>query len=157
MRASSSSKSGAMARNERVEKYIAALPEEARRHVQAIREAIRAAVPSATEAFGYGMPAFAINGKAFVWYAAWKRHSSLYPISQATARALAGDLRNCEVSGKGTIRFRLGEPLPARLVKRLVKARVAELRKASAGSRANRRAVEKKRGVPGPGRARNRT
>lgn len=112
-----------------VRAYMKALPADARRQVQKLRDAIRAAAPGAVESFGYGMPAFALNGKPFVWFAAWKRHSSLYPVSEATIRALADELEGYETSGKGTIRFRLDEPLPTALVTRLVEARIAELRK----------------------------
>jgi uncharacterized protein YdhG (YjbR/CyaY superfamily) len=75
------------------------------------------------------MPAFALDGKPFVWYAAWKEHSSFYPISKETTRALGAELDAYEMSGKGTIRFRLDEPLPTALVKRFVKARIAEVRR----------------------------
>jgi len=112
-----------------VETYLAALPVDTRRHVEELREVIRAAAPGAVESFGYGMPAFKLDGEPFVWYAGWKQHSSFYPLSRATARALAAELEGYEISGKGTIRFRLDEPLPAALVRRIVKARIAELRK----------------------------
>ncbi len=112
-----------------VRSYLAALPADTRRHLQKLRAAIRAAAPGAVESWGYGMPAFRLQGKPFVWYAAWKPHSSLYPLSQATTRALATELEGYETTGKGTIRFRLDTPLPTALVGRLVKARIAELRK----------------------------
>jgi uncharacterized protein YdhG (YjbR/CyaY superfamily) len=109
--------------------YFAALPAGARRQVKELRDAIRAAAPDAAESFGYGMPAFKLDGKPFVWYGAWKKHSSFYPVSEATRRALADELAGYETPGKGTIRFRFDEALPTALVKRLVKARIAELRK----------------------------
>lgn len=129
MKSSSSSKKNAKAPKEQVQTYFSALPADARKHLQKLRAAIRAAAPGAVESWGYGMPAFRLQGKPFVWYAAWKHHSSLYPLSLATTRALATELEGYETTGKGTIRFRLDTPLPTAVVGRLVKARIAELRK----------------------------
>jgi uncharacterized protein YdhG (YjbR/CyaY superfamily) len=129
VKSSSSSSNNAKQPGVQLQTYIAALPADARRHVQELRAAIRAAAPDAVESFSYGMPAFTLDGKRFVWYAAWKRHSSFYPLSKTAARALSAELEGYETSGKGTIRFRLDEPLPTALVRRLVEARIAELRK----------------------------
>src|SRR5260370_2936422 len=115
---SSSLKQSAKQSSLQVRAYLAALPADTRKHLEKLREAIRSAAPGAVESFGYGMPAFALNGKPFVWYAAWKNHSSFYPLSKVTTRALVAELEQYEISGKGTIRFRLDHPLPTAIVTR---------------------------------------
>ena len=107
-----------------VDEYLAGVPEPARSTLQKIRATIRSAVPAeATEAISYRIPAFKYKG-LLMWYAAFADHCSLFPGASVIAR-FKDDLKGYSVS-KGTIRFPTDKPLPAALVKKLVKARIAE-------------------------------
>ena len=108
-----------------IDEYLAALPAEQRETLQSIRETIRAAVPAAEECISYGLAAFRLNGKPLVAFGAAKTHCAFYPMSATTIADHKDALERYETS-KGTIRFPADRPLPGALVRKLVKARVAE-------------------------------
>ena len=110
-----------------VDEYLAALPEDRRGPMDALRRAIRAAAPDADETIAYNMPAFRTRGGRFlVSYDAYKRHYSLFPFTDEMVAAFGEELAPY-LAGKGTIRFRADQPIPEDLVTRLVAMRAAEL------------------------------
>jgi len=115
-----------------VNAYLARVPEPARTTLERMRAMIRAAAPKdATEAISYGIPSFQLNG-GLVWYAAFKKHCSFFPMDHSLEEEFAEDLKKYKTS-KGTIQFPVDEPLSKKLVTRIVKARVT-LNKLKAGT-----------------------
>jgi uncharacterized protein YdhG (YjbR/CyaY superfamily) len=108
-----------------VEDYLAALPEAPRATLEKLRKAINAAAPEATETISYQMPAYKLNGRFLVSFAAFKDHCSLFPASEAVIEACGDELKPY-FSGKGTIRFTVDKPLPTALVKKIMKTRIEE-------------------------------
>jgi uncharacterized protein YdhG (YjbR/CyaY superfamily) len=107
-----------------VNEYVAGIPEPARCAFDKMRAAIRSAVPpQAVEIISYGIPAFK-DQRVLVWFAAFSNHCSLFPTA-AVIEAFSDELRGFSTS-KGTIHFPTDKPLPVALVKKLVKARVAQ-------------------------------
>lgn len=109
------------------DEYLANLDSVHRAALEKIRQAVRAAAPGAEECISYGLPAFRLDGKGLAALGASSTHCSYFPMSGRTVATLARELAAYDTS-KGTIRFPPDKPLPASLVKKLVKARIAEIR-----------------------------
>jgi uncharacterized protein YdhG (YjbR/CyaY superfamily) len=126
-RAAAGKRGSRMGRNpapKNIDEYLARVPQPARSTLSRIRAVIRSlAPPEATEAISYGIPAFKYKGM-LVWFAAFSKHCSLFPGS-SVIEAFKDELKGFSIS-KGTIQFPTDKPLPAALVKKLVKARIAQ-------------------------------
>jgi uncharacterized protein YdhG (YjbR/CyaY superfamily) len=107
-----------------IDKYLAGVSDEQRTALEKLRKTIRAAAPKAEECISYQVPSFRHNGM-LVGFSASAKHCSFYLMSTAMLKEFKGELSAYDV-GKGTIHFRPGKPLPAALVRRIVKARIAE-------------------------------
>jgi uncharacterized protein YdhG (YjbR/CyaY superfamily) len=109
-----------------IDEYLAALDKEQRTALEKLRKTIRAAAPRAEECISYGLPAFRLNG-LLVAFGARPNHLAFYPMSATTVADHKDELKDYATS-KGTIRFQPDKPLPATLVRKLVRARIAENR-----------------------------
>jgi uncharacterized protein YdhG (YjbR/CyaY superfamily) len=107
-----------------IDEYIAALSDEKRAALEKLRKTIRAAAPKAEECISYGLAAFRLNGM-LVAFGATPNHCAFYLMSSTILKDFKHELANFDTS-KGTIRFQPDDPLPAALVRKLVKARIAE-------------------------------
>lgn len=113
-----------------VDDYLASVPEDARAALERLRTIIKAAAPGGSEVISYRIPIYKHNGKLLVGFAAFTEHCSLFVMSPQVMRAHAADLKGYDTA-KGTVHFPADKPLPAALIRKLVKARLAE----NAGSR----------------------
>jgi len=110
-----------------VDAYIRAQPAASRPVLERVRRILRKALPGADEVLSYRIPAFRLNGRVAIFFAAWKHHYSIYPAGdQAVRSAFKDELASCEIS-KGAIRFPLDRPVPARLIAAIAKFRAARL------------------------------
>ena len=107
-----------------IDDYLAGVSEDKRAALEKLRRAIRAAAPKAEECISYGMPAFRLDGRMLVYFHAAKNHCSLFPGAFPLV-ACKKEVKNYNTS-KGTIRFSADKPLPPALVRKLVKARIAQ-------------------------------
>lgn len=134
----------AMVKHATVDAYMKAVPAPMRPSLQKLRETILAAAPGAEEEISYGMPGIRHDGRGVVTYAAFKSHMSFFPMSHrviaAHAEALAPFL-----ASKGTVQFTVAKPLPAALVRKIVKARLAENAEKTAKNAPAKRQTAKKK------------
>lgn len=107
-----------------IDAYIDSFPPEVRTRLHHLRQAIKEAAPEAEEGIKYRMPTFTLHGN-LVYFAAWKNHIGLYPITAAMEAELE-ELANYKTSGKGTIQFPFDQPLPLPLIRTIVAFRVKE-------------------------------
>ena len=107
-----------------VDDYLARLPEDSRAALEKLRQTIMSIAPEAVEVISYQIPTFKYKGRMLVSYAAFKEHCSFFP-GAAPIEAHRKELGSYQIS-KGTIRFPIDKPLPAAIVKKLVKSRIAE-------------------------------
>jgi uncharacterized protein YdhG (YjbR/CyaY superfamily) len=112
---------------ESIEQFLDGVPPDKRRALQHLRDEIRRLVPEATESISYGVPAFKLGGRPLVSFGAARDHCTFYVQSPAVIEAFAQDLAGFRLS-KGSVQFSPERPIPADLVRKLVEARIAEVR-----------------------------
>jgi uncharacterized protein YdhG (YjbR/CyaY superfamily) len=108
-----------------VNEYIAAQPMAVRKALELVRGAIRKAMPQAAEMISYQIPAYRLHGGVVIYFAGWREHYSLYPLNDQLVAAFKDELAPYKLS-KGTIRFPLAEPVPAKLIHGIAKFRARQ-------------------------------
>ena len=109
-----------------VDEYVRQQAEPTREALEKVRAAIRRALPHAEEVISYKMAAYRLNGKVVLYFAGWKEHYSVYPAGERVMREMESELAPYDVR-RGTIRFPLGKPVPAKLIEKIAKLREDEV------------------------------
>lgn len=137
-----------MARVKSVSEYIATQPKALQPTLRRVRGIIRKAVPEAEEIISYQIPAYRLHRRIVVFFAGWAKHFSLYPAGDPLVEKFGKELARYEIR-RGTIRFPLDQPIPAKLIARIAKYRaqkiIAGTKKAPASRPARRKAVKRAR------------
>lgn len=124
-----------------VDEYMESLSDDTRATLQRVRKVVRKAVPGAKEVISYQIPALDLNGQCVIYFAGWTKHYSIYPANARLVAAFKEELAPYPRS-KGTVRFPLSEPVPAKLIERMAKflaKEAAERAKAKAAAKSRRR------------------
>ena len=109
-----------------IDAYLAGLPADQRAALDLIRAELHRLVPDAEESMSYGMPVIKRHGHGVLWFAGWKKHLSIYPLTDSFLAAHEAELDGYERT-KGSLHFTSDVPLPSALFEELVKARLADL------------------------------
>lgn len=123
-----------------IEGYITGFPRPVQILLKKIRNGIRKALPDADESISYGIPTYKMYGRPVIYFAAFKRHYSIYPATARLVAAFKESLAPYEFNGKGTIRFPFEDPVPVGLIGRLAKFRANEVAVVDAARRSRRTA-----------------
>ena len=109
-----------------IDAYLAPLPKDQRDALQRVRVQVARLVPAAVETISYGIATFKLNGRALLWFAAWKAHCRIYPLTASVLQAHADELKPYRRT-KGSLHFTPTAPLPDALLENLIEARLADL------------------------------
>jgi uncharacterized protein YdhG (YjbR/CyaY superfamily) len=109
-----------------IDEYIAEFPPETQKVLEELRSLVRATAPGVTERISYAIPTFELNGRYLVYFGGWKKHVGFYPVTSGVAEAFKEELKPYK-SGKGSVQFPLGRPMPLDLIRRIVEFRVKEI------------------------------
>lgn len=109
-----------------VDDYLATMPDATRAVLEQVRAIIRKVLPDADEGIAYQIPAYKKDGAGVIYFAGWKEHFSLYPVGEQFEAAFPEEAAKYPLA-KGTIRFKLDEKVPARLIEKIVKMRAKEV------------------------------
>jgi uncharacterized protein YdhG (YjbR/CyaY superfamily) len=107
-----------------IDEYIKAFPKETQDRLKEIRAIIKNTFPKAEEAISYAIPAFKLDGRFLIYFAGFKKHVGMYPVP--TAKEFEKEFAAYKTSGRGTIQFPLDKPVPAALIKKIIRFRKAD-------------------------------
>jgi len=110
-----------------VDEYISRCDTPVQKVLKQVRRAIRKALPDAEEVISYQIPAYRVDGRVAVYFAAWKEHYSVYPLTRSIEAAFKREIAQYETSGKGTIRFPFRAPVPVELIQAIARLRAEEV------------------------------
>jgi uncharacterized protein YdhG (YjbR/CyaY superfamily) len=116
-----------------VDEYLARCDKPAQKVLRQVRRAIKKALPGAEEVISYRIPAYRMHGRIVVYFAAWKEHYSVYPLTRKIEATLEPEIASFATSGKGTIRFPFSAPVPVDLIQAIARLRAEDVAQARRG------------------------